>query len=299
MNTSLPSFTVGIPTYYGGPSLAAAVKSIRASKGVGKFRLIVSVDGTNLKCNITRQLKQLGVEVINNKQRGGQVARLKQIISLARSQIVILTQDDIKFEPDTIAKIIKAFTDHPKVTMVNSRLHPLPAKTFLESIVEIGAKLTHVVGSAWKNGDNYLLASGRCQAFRTKFVKQFTIPENVINSDAYFYFENKQRGGKFLALEDAVIYNRSPQTLSEHLKQSRKFQISQKENQRYLKKDLSREYEIPTFIVLKSLVSLFASYPFKTVAYLLVVAYTKLFGRNMFSNAARYWDTDISTKKLL
>lgn len=292
------SFTVGIPTYYGGPSLVAAVKSIRASKNVGKFRLIVSVDANPLKPAIRKQLKEFDVEIIDNKKRGGQVARLKQIISMTRTELVVLTQDDIKFPPDTLAKIITAFKENPKVTLVNATLLPLPAQSFIETIIEAGVRLTLAIGRTWNKGDNYLLASGRCQVFRTKFVKKFVIKEEVINSDAYFYFENKRHKGKFLALADAVVYNRSPQTISEHLKQSRKFQLSKQENERYLKKNLSKEYIIPRSIILNALLASLVVRPFKTVSYLLVLGYTKLFGRDMFANVTRYWDTDASTKEI-
>ncbi|MBU0569488.1 glycosyltransferase, partial [Patescibacteria group bacterium] len=238
------NITVGIPTYYGGTALVKAVKSVLATKGVGKFRLIVCVDGNPLSSSVSQKLKKLGIEVVFSKQRGGQVARIKQIIGLTKTDLLILTQDDIKFEPDVIAKIIKAFEENSKVTMVGARLYPFPAKTFFESVIEVGVRLMHKIGYEWRNGDNFLLSSGRCLAFRTKFIKKFNIPEEVVNSDAYLYFENKRNGGTFKPLTDAVVYNKSPQNLKEQLKQSRKFQFSLEELTCYVDIDLSEEYKI-------------------------------------------------------
>jgi len=296
MNKQSLNFTVGIPTYYGGPGLVKATKSILVSKGVGKFRLIVCVDGNPLEKEIEKQLKELGVEVVFSAKRGGQVARTNQMIGLTNTELLILTQDDIKIEPDTIAKIVKAFEKNPKVTMVSARLFPFPAKTFLESAIEVGVRLTHKIGDAWRNGDNYFLSSGRCLAFRTEFIKKFKIPEEVINSDAYLYFENKRRSGKFLALTDAVVYNKSPQTLGEQLKQSRKFQYSMEELAKYANKDFSKEYKVPKLISIPAYLEELVKHPLATVGYLSLFLYTRIAGKNMYSNAKRFWETDKSTK---
>lgn len=299
MKKALPSITVGIPTYYGGPALVKAVKSILASKGVGKLRLIVNVDGNPLAKEIEEQLKKMGVDVVFSPKRGGQVARIKQIIGLCHTDLLILTQDDIYFPPDSLVKIITAFKKKPDVTMISARLFPHPAKTFFESIIETGVRLTHKVGDLWNNGDNYLLSSGRCLAFRTKFIKTFNIPIDVINSDAHLYFENKYRRGKFLALKDAIVYNKSPQTLKEHLKQSRKFQNSSVELSKYFpRRDLTREYDPSLHLILKAYLDEFVSRPLKTTIYLLVLAYTRLAGKNMYANVKKFWETDVSTKKI-
>src|SRR3990167_2604010 len=124
--------TVTIPTYYGGFGLVKTARSIISSKRVGKFRFIVSVDGNPLQRGIKAQLRKLGVEVVENKKRGGQVTRIKQNISLTRSEIVILTQDDVIFDKYAIANILNAFEKNPGVTMVCAKILPTPAKTFFE-----------------------------------------------------------------------------------------------------------------------------------------------------------------------
>ena len=297
MNKQL-SFTVGIPTYYGGPGLVKTVRSILASEGVGKFRFIVNVDGNPLQPKIEQELKSLGVEVVLAKKRGGQVARINQMIAMAKTDILVLTQDDILFEKDTLQKVVNAFRENSRVTMVSARLLPMPAKIMFEKIIEVGIHILYRIADNWKGGDNYLLSSGRLIAFRTNFAKKLHIPEEVINSDAYLYFENKRRGGRFLALKDAVVYNKSPQNLKEHLKQSRKFQYSSEELQHFLKSDLSFEYNIPHSLAIRAYISEFVHNPFYTTAYLLVFLYTRFFGRGMYTNAKRFWDTDKSTKKI-
>lgn len=292
------SLTVGIPTYYGGPGLVEAAKSVLASKKVEKFRFIVCVDGIPLDKKIEKHLKDLGVEVVFSKVRGGQVARIKQIISLAKSDLLLLTQDDIRFEPDTLFKIIKTFETNPDVTMIGARVLPVPARTFFEKIIEVGVSLTHRIGMLWNDGDNYLMSSGRCLAFRTGFIKKFQIPEEVINSDAYLYFENKKKGGIFKHLPDVAVYNKSPQNLKEHLKQSRKFQYSLEEISRYINFGLNKEYSVPASLKLRAYFEKFIKNPFWTLLYCFVFLYTRTQQKNMYSKAKRFWETDKSTKKI-
>lgn len=292
------SLTVGIPTYYGGQGLVKAAKSVLASKNVGEFDFIVCVDGNPLDKKIEKQLNDLGVRVVFSKARGGQVARIKQMISLAKSDLLILTQDDIRFEPDTLSKIIKNFEVNHTVTMIGARVMPVRAKTYFEKIIEVGVNLTHRVGTLWNSGNNYLLSSGRCLAFRTSFIKKFQIPEEVINSDAYLYFENKKRGGLFRYLPQAVVYNKSPQNLKEHLKQSRKFQYSLEELSKHTDLGLMNEYSVPFVVKLRAYFDEFIENPFWAILYLYVFLYTRTQQKHMYSKAKRFWDTDTSTKAI-
>ena len=292
------TFTVSIPTYYGGFGLVKTAKSIINSKRVGKFRFIVSVDGNPLQREVKSQLRKLGVEVIENKQRGGQATRIKQNISLSQSEIIILTQDDVIFDKYAIANILNAFKENPKATMVGAKILPTPAKTFFEKIVEIGIRINYLTGKNWENGDNYLLASGRCLAIRTTHAKKLNIPDEVINSDAFLYFENKRKNGRFLAVDTAIVYNKSPQNLKEHLKQSKKFQYSQEELSKYQKIELAKEYSVPKSLMAKVYLSEFLKIRIYRGLFILIFIYTRTMGRNMYSGATRFWATDVSTKKI-
>lgn len=293
-----PSITIGIPTYIGGPALVEAVRSIRSSKGAQSCRLIVTVDGNPLAADVVKKLLAYNVEIIHNKVRGGQVTRTKQLIGLAKTDFLILAQDDIRFTKETVSILLNQFKRDPEVTMLATRVLPEPPTTYFERVVEVGVRLTLRIGDAWNEGHNYLLSSGRCLAFRTAFVKKFTIPDAMINSDAFFYFENKRLGGTFRHLARAVVYNKSPQRLVEHLKQSKKFQLSHEELSHYLTLAYDREYRISPLIIVRAYIAEFLSRPFETILYFLLFVYTRLAGRNMFTPAQRFWETDTSTKRV-
>ena len=244
-NTAPLTVTVGIPTYYGGRGLVKTVKSILASTGVEPFRLIVCVDGNPLQKEVENALGALGVEIIFSQERGGQRARIKQMLDVCTTDVLILTQDDVLFSPDAIRHLLGTFESYPEATMLSGHGEPLPAKSFFESVIQIGMMISECVGKQWRGGDNYLRVGGRCLAFRAGFMRTLDIAEEVLSSDANFYFLNEKNNGVFRHVDEAVYFVRSPQTIVEHLKQSRKYQLISKEIQRDLDLDIGRLQPIP------------------------------------------------------
>ncbi len=292
------TITVGIPTYYGAFGLIKTAESIVKAKTANRLDIIVTVDGNPLEPRVQRGLARLGVTMWDNKDRAGQLGRIKQLIKRVDSDILILTQDDVIFASDAINVIEEEFQNNPKLTMIGCNILPLTSTTFFEKVVNVGVDLTHRIGKFWNKGDNYLLSSGRCLAFRSNFVKKFEINEGVINSDAYLYFLNKLNKGKFKFLEKSIVYNKSPQNISEHLKQSRKFQISNAENSKYLERDMTKYYLVPKHITVKSLLEEFIQNPVFVPLFFLLSIYTRFVGKEMYQAATRFWETDITTKQI-
>lgn len=295
--TSL-SVTVGIPTYYGGQGLVKTVQNVLASVGIEPFRLIVCVDGNPLKPEIAKQLSDLGVEIITSETRGGQRARIKQMVALCDTDILILTQDDVLFSQKTVAEITKAFTKDPALTMISGHGDYFLAKSFFEKVIRIGALVSGIIGKNWNKGDNYMQVGGRCLAFRTAWIKDMSLNEEVLNSDVNFYFLNKKLGGKFQRVYSANYFVRSPQTLSEHLKQSRKFQLAASEVKEYLDIDIGSRYTLPLGWSTYAIGKIFVCHPIQTICYIGVWIYTRIAGNTIYTNVRRFWETDVSTKEI-
>jgi glucose-1-phosphate thymidylyltransferase len=290
------TFTVCIPTYYGGPSLVRAVQSIRDSEGVsGDFRVLVNVDGNPLAPEIEAQLEKLRAEIIFASVRGGQAAGLNRMIHMASTDIVVLTQDDVFFKPDALRKLLTAFENDPQLTMANANVMPVSAETLFERVQEIGQNVVKRIVRSWQSSDNYLAANGRAQVFRTAWIKQFKLPETLVNSDAYKYFENKFRGGKFMYVPEAVVYDRSPLKLSEYVRQTKKYQASAKELAEYFPSDLTAEYGVPFSAKVRAYLAELAAHPILAICYFALFIYGRLAPNP--KNLTRFWDTDISTKR--
>jgi hypothetical protein len=302
METTRPkenlTFTVGISTRAGGPGLIPAVKSILNSEGVPKFRFIV-VAADSLAQNEAEELRYLGVELVENNKPGSLPSNIKKKLSMCQTDIIILTHDDIKFEPNTLKEIIETLNNYPDLTMAYVNVKALPAKSFFEAIIAAGMHLSYRIGILWRGGDNYMLANGQCMVFRTEHLRKMNIPEKVANLDIFFYFENKRIKGQFRHIPSAVIYKRCPRKLNEHLNQSSRFQHSRLEMSRALNMDLSEEYNIPSSVLIKALLKEFLHDPIHIFFFVWVCLYTRLFRREYFEVVDPLWQVDKSTKEIV
>ena len=293
------STTVGIYTCYGGPSLVKAIESIRSCDGGQEVKILVVADGQPLTEDVLKRLAELEVDVREQPGLSPQAVKIRRIISLCDADILILTQDDVVFDNRALKQITAVFDEDLNVTMTGAKILPMPAKTFFEKIVEVGVNIVQRIGSKWNNGDNYLLSNGRCLAFRTEAIKKFSIPDNVVSLDAYFYFENKKQNGKFAFAKDAVVYNKSPLYLREHKKQSNRYSYSRFEIANYFSGlNLVKEYSIPLSIVFSSLIAEFLSNPFYTVLYCFVQSYVYVFRGKKKKTLNPLWKIDESTKRI-
>lgn len=290
------SITVGIPSYNSGESIINTVKSIQQSRTNHKINVIVSVDGPTMSKDIEAQLKKLAVKIIHNQERQGQTARNAQIANVTKTDLLIMTQDDVVFSPTAIEEITDAFSQDKQLTMVAPSIEPLPSKVVFEEILKSGVSITRSISKGWNNGDNYLSSIGRCLAYRTEMVQQFNIDEKIINCDAFYYFENKRLGGKFAYIDKAKIYYRLPQNMDDHLKQVRKFVVSQSEMNNYLKTDLHTEYTLPRNLFIKAVLSQLVKNPLNTFLYLATSIYARTRPKSFYNEVTRFWEVDKSTK---
>lgn len=290
------SLTVGITTCYGDVSILETVKSIRASKGVGKFDFIIVADRVPISKEIKRSLKKYDVRLIENKVESGQIEKQKQILALVSSDIVVFTQDDVLLDSNALASVLKRFGQNPKTMMISIPYKPIGSTNFFENIIDVGTNIANRIARYWNDGDNYLSSIGRFMAFRREMLKKFRMSK-IAASDNYYYFENKKMGGKFEYVSDVAVFFKNPQNMREHLRKSSRFQHSQLEMSEYFD-DLSIEYSVPKRIILRAVIEEFVWNPFYSLLYILIFAYTRVLKLNPKSALNPVWQVDLSTKKL-
>lgn len=289
--------TVGIPTCYGGQSLAETVRSLRASEFKDSFEILIEADRTPWTDDVKKELKDMGVKSHWNDVEGSQCKKLKQIISKTKSDIFIFTQDDIIFDSQTLNEIYRAFLGDSELTMAGVRVLPLRPITFFESVMGVMLRTVDRVVTIWNGGNNYLMANGRCIAFRTSFLKKFRITDKLINTDAFMYFENKYLDGKFRPLKQAKVYIRTPQNIKDQVGPSSRFQYSKEEMEHYFTHDLSTEYKIPLNILFIAAFKELINNPVNFLLYVLVYIYTRLKKQSRQKALRTLWKIDESTKE--
>ena len=86
--------------------------------------------------------------------------------------------------------------------------------------------------------------------------------------------------------------------LAEHLKQSRKYQYVAPEIKHYMGIDILTAQPLPKGLLIQAYVKQLLLQPVYAVGYIGILFYTRFFGKNLYQNATRFWDTDASTKEL-
>lgn len=298
MNKKPLSLTVGITTCFGQESLLETVQSLRNSRDVKPFRFIIIADRTPIRATLKKELQKFGVELVENREETGQIPKQKQILRMCTTDLLLFTHDDVLFDPNALSTIVAWFEEHPQTTLASIRNQPLPAETLFERAVSVGTNLNNDIARHWNRGDNYLSLIGRCMAFRTSFLKErFSLPDRVVNSDAYCYLENKRKGGVYHFIPDVAVYFRNPQRIREFLRKSSRFQHSQLEMSRYFE-DLSGEYRIPLSVRLLTALRTWFSDPVLFLLYLGIYGYSRILRIQPDLSLNVIWEADPSTKHI-
>ena len=292
------TFMVGIPTCYGGESLVYTVKTLRASKDVSDFRIVIIADRTPIKKSIKDKLEKMGVKIYWNNVEGSQFKKLKQLVQKCKEDIFVFTQDDITFDKYTLKNILETFKNNPQATMVSATILPLSPVTFFEAIKTSETRIHDKITRKWNNADNYFASSGRCISFKTSHIRKFRIPETVVNGDTYLYFENKRLNGVHVHQALAKVFIRCPQRLKDEIGPSSRYQYSQQEMAKYFDLDLKREYKIPRRVLVQAFFEELISHPTKTALLVGVVLILRIKRQKVSVVSNPVWKVDVSTKKL-
>ncbi len=291
------TFTVGITTCYGDVSILETIKSIRNSVGVPDFKIIVIADRVPINDKIKKGFRRYKVQLIENKVETGQTKKQKQIIALAKTNILILTQDDVLLDKNALSSVMQRFEKHPDTTMISILNNPVKATSFFESVINVGTYIANKTALNWNNGNNYLSVIGRFMAFRTEFIRKFRISDYIATSDTYYYLENKRNKGIYEYISKVSVFFKNPQNVKEHLRKSSRFQYSSLEMSRFFK-NIGREYKVPKYAIIKAVLQVFLENPIYTIFYFCVFLYTRFLKLNSKKVLNPVWEVDLSTKKI-
>lgn len=300
MKSKQPTITIGIPTYEAGESLVATLQSIyNQSVSDCITQILLVVDGGTLKSSTHRRVHHPKLRIINHPKREGQSSGINDIFRLAHTDLVILTNDDVIWENTALEALVSAYRKHD-ADLLCSAVMPITSASPLFYSLEPGTRMTQSIARRWNGGDNYLSCNGRLIALTRRLAQNITLPPHLWNNDAYIYLRTKQLGYRCRFVESAHCLYKVPETLQEHLRQTRKFHHSRAENQRYLTIDFSHQYRVPFLIKIEAFATTFTESPLATLGYLALTAAIAVFSLfTPYEDAKRpYWETDPSTKQL-
>ncbi len=288
--------SIGIPAYNEARNIKKLLHSLLEQKedGITIREIIVVSDGsTDQTPQKVKEIKDKRIIFMDDKKRLGKSVRLNQIFQSFTGDILFLVDADITIlDNELMAKTVRSVAlDKSGIIGINAL--PLPATTFFEQILEAGVSGMKETAKHWRNGNNYLSFKGCFLAMDGKLARSIQMPMQLVNNDAYLYFSAIQGGYTPKYLENSSVFYRSPMTFTDHIKQTSRFQSSRLELEKYFTLDWEKEYNIPTQIIVDSLVRTFLKRPITTSAYLGINFYSKL---RKQKNIKSTWSIASSTK---
>lgn len=295
------SLTIGIPAFNEEKNIGRLIKSLLEQKQNGfvlKEIIVVSDQSTDKTEKIVKGFKKKNIKLISNKIRLGQALSQNKILDKFHGDILVLLNGDVlPTNNSTLLELIRPIIKNPEVGLVSGDLIPLKGKTLIENILNYSVDMKREIYEKINNQDTLLLCRGPMRAFSKNFASEFRW-EATSREDAFSYLSCKSKGFKFVYNAKASCYFRSPDNLTDHLKQSTRFLQVDKNQQIFFDKDLvKKSYEIPKGIALKIALRYSLSNPFYFLEFLLILIFAKyksIFGQKQTAK----WTVAISSKNL-
>jgi glycosyltransferase involved in cell wall biosynthesis len=293
---NITTVSIGIPAYNEGQNIQQLLLSLVAQKetGIKLQEIIVVSDGSSDDtAQKVKAVKDKRITLIDDGQRLGKSARLNTLFKTFTGDVLILMDADVLVtDKNLLAKTVKKARLH-KTGLAGINALPIAANTFFEHVIEAGVMVIKDTAKMWNNGNNYLSFKGCFMALDGTFARSLYMPATIVNNDAYIYFSAVQAGFSPAYLKESKLYYRSPSTLSDHVKQSSRYQSSKGELHKHFTLDWEKLYKIPRRVMVASVVKSMLLRPFWLLSYIAVFLYAKTHKQ---TNIKSTWSIASSTK---
>lgn len=298
--STLPTVSIGIPAYNEAANIKHLLEALLAQKQDNYVlkEIIVASDGsTDQTAELARSINNELITVVDNKDRQGQAARQNDIVKMFSGNVLVLLNADV-LPQDTkfLSALVAPFSSNTPPALVSCKQQPLSGKNYFENVINFSVLLRDAIAEGWKQGDNIYLCHGHARAFRKDFAKKLRWPHSI-GEDAFSYLRCKQENEQFVYTPNASVLYRSPQTFSDHLKQSVRF----RKGQELLGKifpdiNIRTEYTLPSSLVITKGIEYFFRNPLNLIFYYFIQLYTVL--RQNTVVVQDQWDPSSSSKEL-
>ncbi len=298
-----PSITVAISAYNEEENIERFLESVVTQKEEGfrlKKILVISDGSTDKTLSKVKSLKSPKLEVREYRERLGKSSRLNEIYDSLTSDILIQSDADVFFAHDYVIRdLIQPMLNDKKVGMSGGNPKPLKGKTFTEKAVNATCEIYIDFRKSIRGGNNIFSADGRLLAYRKNFIKKVLVPIDMIANDAYTYYCCLTQGFGYRFVESAIVNFRSPQTLSDQIRQNTRFSASSIRMLRYFSEDLvNKESQVPLNILVKSMLNQFIKHPILCSYIFLVNRYCQAKANFSEKQMTAKWEIALTTKVL-
>ena len=298
---SKPTVTIGIPAFNEAANIGTLIGRLLAQKipNAEIDRLIIVSDGsTDRTADIVRGFSDPRIKLIEHAKREGIGRSQQDITRQAKGDILVLLNADVLPENDTfIEEIIAPLRADPIVGLVSAATVSALARNGVESIVATSHAFKQFLYERVNGGRTIYLCHGRARAFSRAFYSEIDWPEDL-PEDSFSYLLALERGfGSTYAPKARIIF-RSPQTLRDHARQSRRFwDGTHRLEERFPRAVVRREFRIPPALLAVSFIRYSFQHPLRMFGYCVVSAVARFWPLNA-PLTHRNWEVSESTKSI-
>ena len=116
--------TIGIPSSFAGESLFETARTIKIAQKKENYSLKIYADRTPISPKLRQELEKLKFEINWTPGPGSFLKKAHKLIAATNTDILIITQDDIIFDRDTISATVETFQSDSSITMIGVRILP-------------------------------------------------------------------------------------------------------------------------------------------------------------------------------
>jgi cellulose synthase/poly-beta-1,6-N-acetylglucosamine synthase-like glycosyltransferase len=167
-----------------------------------------STDNTNIIVEEFSK-KDGRIRLLRQKERKGKASAVNYFLKEVKEEIVVVSSGDVIFEKNCLENLVRPFDD-TEVGMTS--VNPIPTNA-------PGNFMSYVSCMEWKL-HNKFKRHGETIAFRKSLVKE--LPYDTSVDEAWIESLVAERGYKIIHVDNAIVYNKGPGTVSDFLKQRRR-----------------------------------------------------------------------------
>ena len=301
MKTGLIRVDIGIPAYNEELTIARVIADVLKQRGNEWVlnRIFVYSDGSTDQTNsIVKRISRQRIQLVSNPVRKGIATAINALIRQSSSDILILLDADIVIPSESfIQEFVHTFKTSPNIGLVGARVEPLPPKTFIESVLNESHRVKTLFYEAMVPHSIYL-CHGRALGFRKKLYKKLSYPQ-IIADDAYAYVRTKEESLEFRYVKKATVQFRNPATITDHIKQSIRFNTGRAQIQTVFSNyDISAFYRLPVFPMIFVWTRWLLKRPVSAVTYLALYLYCAAAVKVRTGSIKNIWEISLSTKRI-
>lgn len=288
--------TIGIPTFNEEKHIMKFFESLQKQNlELNTIEKILFIDDSKDNTpNIIEKLKldnpSWNIELVHNNKRLGASNAWNTIFKNSKGEVIILLDADIELGKDCINNLIDKIND--KTGLCASNTQPIIIKDNIFS--KASAFIAYWLRSVRLKGLSQYTTMGRALALYLKDVKDIEIPNNIIAIDLYIQCKILEKQKNILYNDEAIIYFKTPLTMSDFLNQVTRSIIGHKQIKEYVKKF---SFNLPFITLLKEFIKNAFNYPTYSLALICcysLLPYSYLKNRK---NVSYLWEMAKSTKE--